>query len=102
MKNQFRYPIENVLLVFLVCYVFQYFIHVVGFSGIRSNSLIDLTVFIIAVAGYVWTFRRENVFCFELLFLIFGFLGMFFKPLILPLVINDINFHSINNTSFEE
>lgn len=93
--NYKNHVVDFILILLLVWYSLQYMLFVDSLCKFGYSVVVDFILFLIVFIGYMRIYRRDNFFCFEFLFLFMGLMGAFFRPLILPLVFNDIDFYSV-------
>lgn len=89
-------------LAFIIFYLFQYLIVDISNGHFAYPVLFDAVVFIGVYLSYVFNYRRENILCVEFLMLPLAFIGLFFRDLILPNVVDNFSFSFITNSIVEQ
>lgn len=79
----------------------QYIIDISGSTLVKYPVIVDAVFFMLIYLFYILAYRKNNIMCFEVLALPVAFIGIFFKDLILPLVVDDFSF-SFNTAELNE
>lgn len=73
-----------VVLLFLIIYLLQY-IAIVAFNTniVTFSGVLDLSIAVFLSIWFLITYRKRNIFCFELMFIPIFILGMFYSEIVL-------------------
>lgn len=70
-------------LCFIVFFI-QYLLDLSGANDVRIPVVIDIILYVYCFVAYLRFYRKDNLFCFELMAVPIAFLGLFFDDLIAP------------------
>lgn len=90
------------LIVTLFLYLINYLLIGIGIIHERHSVILDAGVYVAAFVTYMWRYRKENLFCFELMAMPIGFIGLFFLDIISPYVPLLTRFYDVGDDLIKE